>query len=516
MQDYKKCLGVVSGERFSEHGELANSYAQATNLLKSLGVKPNDAVAVLMRNDPEFLVATRAIMNADAYPVPVNWHAMPEDWNYIISDSGAKLLIAHADLAAKVVDALPNGYLVIYVATPPEIRVAFNLAAEDCRAPDDALDWRQRLASQPEQAAPPSEVRGAIMYTSGTTGRPKGVKRAPTRADVDTPMNITLNEVLRVPQGGCVRALIPGPLYHAAPNFWGLRASEPGSLAVLQPRFDEEDVLRLIERFAITHMFLVPTMIIRLLRLPLDIRSKYDISSLRRVVHSAAPISRQTKLELIEWLGPIVCEFYGGTENGVLTLLESDEWLAHPGSVGRLLDNCRISIRDDDGNELPPGQAGEIFGYNFNLAPFEYVNLPGLREKGESGSLFSIGDIGYLNEHGYLFLRDRKKDMIIVGGVNIYPAEIELALQSMPELKDSAVFGIPNAEYGEEVCAHVLPEEDCVVNAEAVTAWLRTRLPKYMIPRKIVIASSLPREASGKIMKRRIREIYWSDQEQKI
>jgi long-chain acyl-CoA synthetase len=512
LQNEREFLGIVSGERFSDHATLARSYGQATNLLKEIGVKSSDAVAILMRNDIAFVVATRAIVNAGAYPVPINWHGTPESYSFILTDSGAKVLIAHADLAATLGGLLPPDCRLIVVETPPELAIAFKLPAQTCRIPKGALDWDRLLADQPSQADPPPYARAAIMYTSGTTGRPKGVRRAPVKANVEQPAARILREVFGVSANEAVRALIPGPIYHAAPNFWSVRASEPGSLAVLQPRFDEEQFLQLIERFGITHTFLVPTMMIRLLRLPATVRNKYDLSSLRRVVHSAAPISKSTKYEFIKWLGPKIVEFYGGTENGVVTIADSQEWLKHPGTVGRRLDNCRISITDEKGNELGANQVGEIFAYNFNLPPFEYVNLPGVREKSERDALFSIGDVGYLNSDGYLFLCDRKKDMIITGGVNVYPIEIENALQSMPEVRDSAVFGIPHPEYGEEICAHILPETGISLAPEHVTAWLEKRLPRYMLPRKVVIVDHLPREASGKIMKRKVRDQYWGEQ----
>jgi long-chain acyl-CoA synthetase len=279
---------------------------------------------------------------------------------------------------------------------------------------------------------------------------------------------------------------------------------------VLQPKFNERTLLEMIERYGITHLNMVPTMFIRLLRLDEKTKNRFDLTSLRRVTHAAAPCPIEVKRQMIEWWGPVIHEFYGGTETGTVTIHGSEEALLKPGTVGRPLNNCVVKILDEEGRELPPNSEGEVFCRNYNLPDFEYKGLPDKRREIQRGDLITVGDIGYRDEDGYLFLRDRKRDMIISGGVNVFPAEVEQVLITMPGVKECAVFGIPSGEYGESVCAHVEPLEGVELTPEEITAWLHERLGGVRTPKLVKIDSNLPREDSGKIMKKNIRAAYWA------
>ena len=346
-----------------------------------------------------------------------------------------------------------------------------------------------------------------MIYTSGTTGHPKGVRRnAPTARENE------INEMLRTLVYGAMpgaRCLLPGPLYHSAPNSFGLRAGRLAELLVLMPRFDAEMMLRIIAQERIGTMFIVPTMFIRLLKLPEPVRRQYDVSSLRHVIHAAAPCPADVKRAMIDWWGPVIWEFYGGTENGPVTLASSEDALRKPGTVGPPSPGAQIRIVDDDGNPLPTGSIGEIYSRIEGYPDFVYHNMPEKTAEVIRDGLITCGDVGYLDEDGYLFLCDRKRDMVISGGVNIYPAEIEAVLHTMPGVQDCAVFGVPDAEFGEALMAVVEPRPGVALDVAALRRQMASHLADYKIPQHIEIRNGLPREDSGKIFKRRLRDPYW-------
>ena len=313
-----------------------------------------------------------------------------------------------------------------------------------------------------------------------------------------------------------VRTLMPGPLYHSAPNSFALRAARVAECVVLMPRFDPEAFLALVERHRVDTLFMVPTMFVRLLKLPEAARRRHDLSSLRFVMHAAAPCPPDVKRAMIDWWGPIVHEFYGATESGAVTVASSEEWLARPGTVGRAVPGAVISIQDDAGSELPAGEIGEVFTRIGYQPDFTYNNQPERRAEIDRNGLITCGDMGYLDRDGYLFLCDRKRDMVISGGVNIYPAEIEAALIALPGVRDCAVFGIPDDEFGEQLMAFVEPEPGAALTTEAVRAHLAARIAGYKVPRNIEIRHGLPREDSGKIFKRRLREPFWQKSGRRI
>ena len=392
--------------------------------------------------------------------------------------------------------------------TPPEIAASYGLSVDACRVPNGLQDWDQwRDQFAPLPGAPTGAI-SSMIYTSGTTGNPKGVRRV-LDANSAAAMARLARDVFDFSPGSRMRTIVTGPLYHSAPNFFGLTAVRDGGLSILQPRFVEEELLALIDKHRITHLHMVPTMFVRLLKLPDEIKRRYDLSSLKVVVHGAAPCPVEVKQRMIEWWGPVIVEYYGATETGAIVLNNSEEALRKPGTVGRAMEGGVVKIFDDEGRELGPNQVGEIYIWLEGFPDFTYHNNPQKRAACARDGLISVGDVGYLDEDGYLFICDRARDMVISGGVNIYPAEIEAALLAMPGVRDCAVFGIPDEEFGETLCAHIEPDSAARLGAAEVKAFLRGRLADFKVPRVITFEATLPREDSGKIMKRKLRDAYW-------
>ena len=306
-----------------------------------------------------------------------------------------------------------------------------------------------------------------------------------------------------------MRALLPGPLYHSAPNSFGLRSGRLGGALVLMLRFDPEEFLRLIQDQKIDTIFMVPTMFIRLLKLPEQVRKKYDTSSLRHIVHAAAPCPAEAKRAMIEWWGPVIHEYYGSTESSALTFANSDDALRKPGTVGKILDGVELRFLGENGDCLPQGEIGEIYSWVADNPDFTYHNKLEKRAEIERDGFITSGDVGYIDEDGYVFICDRKRDMVISGGVNIYPAEIEAALHAIPGVHDCAVFGIPDDEFGEALMAVVEPQAGAKLDVAVIRAQLKASLAGYKVPKHVEILEHLPREDSGKIFKRRLRDPYW-------
>jgi long-chain acyl-CoA synthetase len=506
--------GIASGERTIDQATFDARVERAAAGLDALGVGQGDCVAILMRNDITFLEASYAAIRLGAYAVPINWHFHPEEVGYILRDCAAKALITHADLLATARQAAPAGLSILAAPTPDDIARAFAIPPERCTLPPDARSWDDLIAANAPWSGAPRPQTLSMIYTSGTTGHPKGVRRAPpTPAQQEA-----LNEARRVVYGVApgIRTIMAGPLYHSAPNAYALRAARITEALILMPRFEPEALLALIERQRIDTLFMVPTMFVRLLKLPEDVRRRYDVSSLRFVMHAAAPCPVHVKRAMIDWWGPLIWEFYGATESGAVTLVSSEDWLKKPGTVGRTSKGATLSIQDDAGREVPQGEIGEIFSSIDYYPEFTYHNLPEKRAEIERNGMITVGDMGYLDPEGYLFLCDRKRDMVISGGVNIYPAEIEAVAIALPGVKDCAVFGIPDEEYGEALLALVELMPGHALGVEDVSAHLKSHLASYKVPRRIEIALDLPREDSGKIFKRRLRERYWKDAGRRI
>ncbi|MDP6621037.1 MAG: acyl-CoA synthetase [Alphaproteobacteria bacterium] len=502
---------IISGERELPHPELTQRVAQAASGLAALGIGADGAVAMVLRNDFAFFEAAMAATLVGAYAVPVNWHFKSDEAGHVIRDCGARAMVIHADLLPAISDAIPTGVELFVVATPPEIRDAYGLDPATCDVPAGATDWDAWLAEQKPWDAPPEPVRTNMIYTSGTTGLPKGVQREPATEAMVSRMGEMVSLVFDIGSNADMRTVVTGPVYHSAPNFYALYAAQSGGLVILQPRFEAEELLALVERHRITHLHMVPTMFVRLLKLPDAVKQRYDLSSLKFAVHAAAPCPSEVKRRMIEWWGPVINEYYGGTETGAVVFVTSEEALKKPGTVGKPLSFATVRIYDEAGAVLPAGEIGEVYVWNEGFPDFVYRGLDEKRRQVGRDGLVTCGDIGYLDEDGYLFLCDRAWDMVISGGVNIYPAEIEAVLIDMPGVQDCAVFGIPDEEFGESLCAYVQPEVGHEPTVDEVRGWLEPRLAKYKLPRTIEFAAELPREDSGKIFKRRLREPYWQD-----
>ncbi len=465
--------------------------------LAKLGVRSADNVILLMRNDAAFLESAHAVSRLGASPVPVNWHATPAEVATIIADSGARTAVVHDDLAAAHAAVWPAGMVLVGVdagGAAPHPRAA---------------RWRELVARGNEYQGAPVPQRGALIYTSGTTSAPKAIDREPLTG----PQLAAMVEAQRATYGfrDGMRALICGPLYHSMSMSYANTAlttmGQAGRLFV-ESKFDPVRTLELVQEHRITHLLMVPVMFVRLLRLDEEVRRKFDTGSIEWVTHSAAPCAPEVKLAMMRWWGPVLNEFYGASETGPVTLMRAVDYFAKQGSVGRPLPGCRVEVLDDVGQALPYGNPGEIAVRNANYPEFTYRHRAEERAKLDRGGLIATGDVGLLDEDGYLFLLDRKKDMVITGGVNVYPSEIEGILLSNEAVRDCAVFGIPDAEFGEAMAAHVETTDGSTIRTQELHDWLRARLPTYKVP-KVIKFEALPRDDNGKIAKRRIADAYW-------
>ena len=512
---------IKSGERTLTSAEFDERARRAASVFEGFGLGKGDGIAFYLRNDLAYFEGVFGAGMLGIYPVPVNWHYTPDEATYLLTDSGAKLLVIHADLLEPVRTAIPAGLPMVVVPTPPEVRAAYGLA--DVLPPAGFPLWSDLLAAAAPWQGEAGIAPSSIIYTSGTTGRPKGVKRAAFTEEQNAAVSFMLGwsygyaEVLAGQRDpATITTAVIGPVYHSAPNAHSAFSIRMGANVVVCPRFDAEELLALIEQERITHLNMVPIMFNRLLRLPEEVKRKYDLSSLEFVTHAAAPCPPPVKRAMIEWWGPVIWEYYGSTEMGNVTCLSSAEWLAHPGSVGRVMPGVTLRVIDEDGNNVPAGTIGEVIGMGRHGTDFTYQNAPEKRAAMEKYGLVTPGDMGYFDADGFLYLCDRINDMIISGGANIYPAEIEAELHKLPGVADCAVFGIPDEEFGESVIAVVQPMPGTTLSADELRAGLRKVLTSYKVPRRIDFADSLPREDSGKIFKRKLREPFWAGRERRI
>jgi long-chain acyl-CoA synthetase len=475
--------------------------ARATRLaggLARLGIEDGDVVAVMLRNDPAYIDIIQGCRIAGAWYCQINWHFKRDEAGFILGDCGAKVLFIQPDLLAAIDSAVPPGVRVITVA----------------HVPDEIAEYDAWLAAQAAYAGAPRTPRGHMAYTSGTTGRPKGVRRQPPTAEQQALSAQVAKEALGIYPG--VRSLVSAPLYHSAPSSFAQQSLLQGSLMVLEEKFDAEATLALIERHRIDTAYLVPTMYVRLLRLPPEVRSRYDLSSLSFVASTGSPCAPDIKNAMIDWLGPVIHEAYASSETGYITVMRPQDAVRKPGSAGRAVGKAAIRILDDAGRELPAGEIGIIYAHQPAYSDFSYHGNDAARRAVERDGLVSVGDMGYLDEDGFLYVCDRASDMVISGGVNIYPAEIEHVLITLPGIIDCAVVGIPDEEFGESLAAQVVAEAGVTLDAEAIRQALRERIAAYKVPRRIDIVDGLPRDDNGKVVKRRIRDAYWSDKARKI
>jgi long-chain acyl-CoA synthetase len=488
-------------------GELLATANQLVHGLRALGLQEGDAVAMLLPNSREVFELYVAVLQAGFYLVPINWHLVGPEIAYIVQDCEAKAFVAHTNFSGAAQAAADE------IQFPAAGRFAVGGAIPGFRP------YQDLMAGQPS-TTPEGRTTGAVMnYTSGTTGRPKGVRR---------PLPGIEPEAMAAGFGGMLFLfrlqpfdanvhICGSPLYHTAVLVFAGAALHIGHTVVVMDKWTPETMLELIDRYGVTNTHMVPTPFVRLLALPDDVKAKYDVSSLRHMVHAAAPCPPEVKHKMIEWWGPVIDEYYAASEGGG-TIVFADEWLEHPGTVGRAWPIAEVVILDDDGNELPAGEVGTVY-MHMQTGNFEYFKDKDKTEKSRQGKFFTVGDIGYLDADGWLFLRDRKSDMIISGGANIYPAEIESVLIMHPQVADVAVFGIPHDDWGEEIKAVVEPVDGAVGNAalEAeILAWSADKLAKFKTPRSIDFTDELPRDPNGKLYKRKLRDPYWADRERAI
>ena len=490
-------LALDDGTQRRSWAELEDRVHRAAHYLRDeAGLRAGDHLALLMGSCVEGVELLVAGIAAGLWVTPINWHLTPDEVAYVVRDSGARLLVSDtrfAETAAGVHDS------VLRIGADFERALA---AASDAPLPADG------------------PAGGNMIYTSGTTGRPKGVKRA-RAASLGAMLDGWRAYARKVGLDGSGAHLVTGPLYHAAPLMFAVYDNANGAPIVIMPRWEDAAALSQIREREIAHMHLVPTMMVRLLRLPHDLREAFRAPQLSLVLHGAAPVSVAVKRRMIAWWGEVFVEYWGATEGGVNTLVDSADWLAHPGTVGRALPAFEVFAVDAEGRRLPSGEVGDLYCRHKRLdRAFEYHGDP---EKTAGAYLepgvFTIGDIGRVDADGYVFLADRKSNTIISGGVNIYPAEVEHVLQEHPAVADVAVFGIPDDEWGESVKAAVELARGTArspgLEAE-ILAFARERLAGYKVPRSIDFEDELPRHPTGKLYTRLLRDRYWKDRGRSI
>ena len=479
------------------YGTLAGWTNRLSNAFTGAGLRPGDAVAALLRNGPAFLAVNLAAMQSGLYFTPINGHLTGGEAGYILGDCGARYLITETRLADVALAAAETAGL-----DPDRVLTA---------TPEDRLRALTDFVAGVPGTPPAGRTAGQVLlYSSGTTGRPKGIRK-PLSGGSPEDQARWFGERFRDFFGldvGAGTHLAVAPLYHSAPNAQAIGVLQLGHTVVLADRFDARRALELIARHRVTNTFMVPTMFHRMLALPDDERARCDVSSLRRVIHAGAPCPVDTKRAMIDWWGPLFSEYYGATETGMATIVHSAEWLAHPGTVGRVRDGYDIRIAGDDGRLTPAGEPGLIHcagGY-----AFDYVGDPRKTADSHIDGYFVPGDVGYVDGEGYLYLCDRRVDMILAGGVNVYPAEIEAVLVQHPAVADVAVIGLPEPEMGNRVVAVVQPAADAVPGpalGRDLIGYCAGRLARYKCPSAVEFGA-LPRTESGKLSHARVREMY--------
>jgi long-chain acyl-CoA synthetase len=502
--DKPAIIMATTGERitFRELDERSNQGAQ---LFRKLGLKPGDGIAIFMENNIRFLEVCWAAQRSGLYFTAVSSRLTAGEVEYIVKDANAKALITSNGLskvASEVAPLIPGVKLLMVGGTIPGYESYEKSAAEMPKTP---------IAD---------EIAGAAMlYSSGTTGRPKGVRQPLPGTPIDAPAPLLGLVTMLYGINADSIYLTPAPLYHSAPLHYSMTLHRLGSTVVVMEHFDAEDSLRVIEKYKCSASQWVPTMFVRMLKLPDEVRLKYDVSSMKSAIHAAAPCPIEVKRKMIEWWGPVLHEYYAGTEGNGMCYTNSTDWLAHPGTVGKSLLSP-IHICDDEGNELPVGEEGTI--YFASAAQFSYHNDP--KKTAESRhpkhpEWSTLGDIGKLDNDGFLYLTDRKAFMIISGGVNIYPQEAENVIINHPKVTDVAVIGVPNEDFGEEVKAVVQPANWADAGPELaaeIIAYCREHLSPIKCPRTVDFERELPRHPTGKLYKRLIRDRYWGKRDSRI
>jgi len=484
--------------------QLDDQSNRIAQLFRSLGLRAGDHIALFLENNPRFFEICWGAQRSGLIYTAISSRLTAAEVDYIVTDCGARLFVTSKHLAERAAELAP---LMKGVAD----RFMLDGTIPGFRS------WEEAVATQPARRIADETAGHDMLYSSGTTGRPKGVLPVvePQPIDADNPLFQITRKLYGM--GEDTVYLSPAPLYHAAPLRFNMTVMKLGGTSIIMEHFDAEEFLRLVPKHGITHTQVVPTMFVRFLKLPDEVRLKHDVSSLRCAIHAAAPCPIPVKEKMIEWWGPIVWEYYGGTEGNGLTMCNSAEWLAHRGTVGRAVLGT-VKICDEAGNELPQGEAGTI--YFADGRPFEYHNDPAkTAETKNARGWTTLGDVGYVDADGFLHLTDRKAFMIISGGVNIYPQEAENLLVTHPRVMDCAVFGVPNPDFGEEVKAVVQPRDMADAGpalAEELIAFCKQHLSAIKCPKSIDFEPELPRHPTGKLYKRLLRDRYWQGHDSKI
>lgn len=472
---------------------------QIAQYLHGNGFRPGDSVAIFMENNIRYFEIVWAVLRSGLVITPINRYLTVAEAAYIINDCGAKALFTSvymADIAGKLISHIPTC----------SRRLIVDGACEGFEALEDAV------RSFPQTPLVEEPLGQTMLYSSGTTGRPKGVLKTQAPAPVSEGLP-SLSRMRAYEMNKDTIYLSPAPIYHAAPLGYSLGVHSLGGTVVMMPRFDAEDALRCLRDYAVTHSQWVPTMFIRMLKLPLETRQQYVYPQHKVAIHAAAPCPVEIKRQMIAWWGPIIYEYYGGSEGNGSTAINSEEWLERPGSVGRERLGV-IHICDDFGDEVATGETGLIY-FERPEMPFAYHNDPEKTREAQNPKFpnwSTMGDVGYIDADRYLFLTDRKSFMIISGGVNIYPQALEDALVLHPDVADVAVIGVPNEDFGEEVKAIVQLSpgiEKTTALADDLIAFARARVAAYMTPRSVDFVDALPRLPTGKLYKHKLRETYW-------
>ncbi len=488
-------------------GELLRKANQLVHALRSLGLAAGDTFAAVLPNGHRPFVALLAAQQAGWYYVPINYRLAPPEIAYILRDSEAKALVTHERFGSNVASAADEASI------PSAARLAYGTL-------DGFVDYDNFVGGFPTEMPDDRAAGAAMHYTSGTTGFPKGVKRALSPLDADTTAELFtfLFGLFGIPKGDGNVHLCTSPNYHTAVTTFAGNSLHMEHAVVCMDKWDPAEALRLIERYGCTHTHMVPTQFHRMLQLPDDVRASADVSSMRWAIHAAAPCPVDTKRKMLDWWGPVIWEYYAATEGGG-SIAPPDEWVKYPGTVGRAWPTSELKITDDDGNVVPTNEPGTVW-MRMGGATFEYKgDQEKTRKSQDAEGYFTVGDIGYLNDDGYLFLCDRKSDMIIAGGVNIYPAEIEAAILEHPQVGDAAVFGIPDDDMGERIHAVIEPAPGVLADEalrDSLRAHIEGRLAKFKWPRSIDFMDELPREPTGKLLKRTLRDPYWEGRDRAI
>jgi acyl-CoA synthetase (AMP-forming)/AMP-acid ligase II len=491
---------LVQGERVLSWREFLHARNRLAQSLAHLGLGAHEHAVIYAHNSLECLVAGAAVRALGAVPVPMNHRLTDDEVVYILDNADAAAMFVGEEFLPMAERVRARASRVRHWISIGGVRREWTVALEDLAA-----------AGSAEGATAAGGLGGSMIYTAGTTGKPKGALRHATDPASVVPRLHALDAL-----DPAHVHLVAGPLYHSAPGGFALYAHMVGNTVVVMERFDPEEALRLIERHRCTSTFMAPTLLKRIVDLPATVRARYDVSSMRSLVMAAAPCPMRVKEEVLAYFGPVLYEFYGSTELGINTVLRPEDVLAKPGSCGRAAPGIELAIVDDGGQPCTTGTPGELLVRRYSGVFDGYYKNEAATKETARGDWLSVGDVAWMDAEGFVYICDRKRDMIISGGVNIYPAEIEDVLHRHPAIQDAAVFGVPDSEWGERVHAAIQCRAGAALSTEEVIAFCRGRLAGYKVPREVSFHADFPRDTAGKLVKRTLREPYWAGRASRV